>query len=75
MKISAFCSLQKVLMKEGIVQALLQAGKVHIASGKPEIKPEVKPSKPLRIPCLIAEIFVAICDPDISMLPRSPLHW
>ena len=58
-------------MKEGIVQALLQLGKVHIASGKPE----VKPSKPLRIPCLIAEIFVAICDPDISMLPRSPLHW
>ncbi|KAI5077208.1 hypothetical protein GOP47_0007032 [Adiantum capillus-veneris] len=67
---------KKVLAQEGIVQILLQAAKDKSQSTKSEGRPWVVEQDPtsFRLPCLVLDIMVAICDPDISSSPKSPLN-
>ncbi|MCO5548771.1 hypothetical protein L7F22_002233 [Adiantum nelumboides] len=67
---------KRVLVQEGIVQTLLQAGKDKSQSTKVELKLLVggQDSASSRMLCLVLDVLVAICDPDISLTPKSPLN-
>lgn len=67
---------KKVLLREGIVQVLLQASKGKSIPAKMEVKSCVVGGSPtsVRLSCLILDILVAVCDPEISMYPKSPLN-